>query len=312
MNKTDFVFKLLKHSGLQRVKKTATGVVCLCPYHKEKSPSFNMHRDGYFHCWGCKESGSLAQFLVDIGKYKSKQTAEVFLRTQNFVIEDEELEKELEELNKEITETNEQTLRESILGIYDYCPTYMLRRGFTKETLKYFEVGYDKSEYSVTIPVRDVDGKLIGISRRVIDDDTVPRYDHSGIKTSKHLYHMDKCVRYKPSKLILVEGQTDVWRIWQEAQFFAVSSFGSKLSKTQAELISDLNPEKVFIMFDGDNAGQKAIEVASDFLLELMELDQIMVANKYPDGKGEPDELTRKEIIMMLKSARFPLDYKMG
>lgn len=37
----------------------------LCPFHKEKTPSFHVNPDrGFFHCFGCKESGSAIDFLI--------------------------------------------------------------------------------------------------------------------------------------------------------------------------------------------------------------------------------------------------------
>ncbi|HEX7603080.1 MAG TPA: DNA primase, partial [Polyangiaceae bacterium] len=37
----------------------------LCPFHKEKTPSFNVNPDrGFFHCFGCGESGSAIDFLM--------------------------------------------------------------------------------------------------------------------------------------------------------------------------------------------------------------------------------------------------------
>ena len=39
----------------------------LCPFHKEKTPSFSVHATrGYFHCFGCGESGDVYQFLQKI------------------------------------------------------------------------------------------------------------------------------------------------------------------------------------------------------------------------------------------------------
>ena len=36
----------------------------LCPFHKEKTPSFSVNRtDGFYHCFGCKESGTSITFL---------------------------------------------------------------------------------------------------------------------------------------------------------------------------------------------------------------------------------------------------------
>ena len=42
------------------LKLRGRSFVGLCPFHSEKSPSFHVNRErGFFHCFGCKESGSV-------------------------------------------------------------------------------------------------------------------------------------------------------------------------------------------------------------------------------------------------------------
>jgi DNA primase len=51
----------------ETVKLTRKGrsYVGLCPFHKEKSPSFNVNAErGFFYCFGCKEKGSAFDFVM--------------------------------------------------------------------------------------------------------------------------------------------------------------------------------------------------------------------------------------------------------
>src|SRR4051812_47612466 len=51
----------------ETVKLTRKGrsFVGLCPFHREKSPSFNVNPEkGFFHCFGCKESGNVFDFIM--------------------------------------------------------------------------------------------------------------------------------------------------------------------------------------------------------------------------------------------------------
>ncbi len=48
-----------------RLVRRGRSHVGLCPFHKEKSPSFHVHQErGFFHCFGCQESGSAIDFVM--------------------------------------------------------------------------------------------------------------------------------------------------------------------------------------------------------------------------------------------------------
>ena len=47
------------------LKRRGRSWVGLCPFHKEKTPSFHVNPDrGFFHCFGCQESGSAIDFVM--------------------------------------------------------------------------------------------------------------------------------------------------------------------------------------------------------------------------------------------------------
>jgi DNA primase len=48
-----------------KLKKQGRNFLGLCPFHTEKSPSFNVRPDeGFFYCFGCRAAGDVVEFLV--------------------------------------------------------------------------------------------------------------------------------------------------------------------------------------------------------------------------------------------------------
>ena len=49
------------------LKKGGKNFLGLCPFHKEKTPSFTVNRDKQiFYCFGCGEGGNVLAFLMKI------------------------------------------------------------------------------------------------------------------------------------------------------------------------------------------------------------------------------------------------------
>ena len=54
-------------SGFVRLKKTGRNFTGLCPFHREKTPSFNVNPErGIFKCFGCGKGGNVFTFLMEI------------------------------------------------------------------------------------------------------------------------------------------------------------------------------------------------------------------------------------------------------
>jgi len=67
LNTTDIV-ELVSDHGIV-LKKTGVNFKGLCPFHSEKTPSFNVNSQrGFFHCFGCKASGDSIKFLMQIDR----------------------------------------------------------------------------------------------------------------------------------------------------------------------------------------------------------------------------------------------------
>ena len=86
--RTDIVAVITE--GVSSLKRRGRAFVGLCPFHKEKSPSFHVNPDrGYFHCFGCKESGSAIDFLMKHEGYTFPEAVRALAERAGIPIEEE-------------------------------------------------------------------------------------------------------------------------------------------------------------------------------------------------------------------------------
>ena len=72
-SRTDIVALIGEYVAL---KQRGASFLGLCPFHSEKTPSFNVRRDRqFFHCFGCHESGDAVTFLMRVEGLNFPQAA---------------------------------------------------------------------------------------------------------------------------------------------------------------------------------------------------------------------------------------------
>lgn len=71
------------------LKKRGRRFVGLCPFHKEKTPSFHVNPDtGLYHCFGCKESGDVFTFLERIEGYAFIEAVKALAERAGIAVEE--------------------------------------------------------------------------------------------------------------------------------------------------------------------------------------------------------------------------------
>ena len=59
------------------LKRSGRNYFGICPFHREKSPSFSVSPDRqYFHCFGCHKGGDVFTFVSEIEKLSFRETIE--------------------------------------------------------------------------------------------------------------------------------------------------------------------------------------------------------------------------------------------
>jgi len=82
------------------LKKAGRNFVGLCPFHKEKTPSFTVTPDRQmFYCFGCGEGGGVFTFLMKIGQMTYPEAVRHLAKKTGVVISERISQKERQELS---------------------------------------------------------------------------------------------------------------------------------------------------------------------------------------------------------------------
>jgi DNA primase len=135
-----------------QLKKQGRNYFGLCPFHGENSPSFSVSTEKQiFHCFGCGAGGNIFTFLMDIEGYSFVESAKVLAEKGNVPLE--------VEINKDSKRSNMPAGAQQMVEAHDLLRKfyhhllvntkegqdaleYLLKRGFTEETIEKFQIGY--------------------------------------------------------------------------------------------------------------------------------------------------------------------------
>ena len=151
---------------------------------------------------------------------------------------------------------------------------YFISRGFREETLKFFGVcdSADKRgflRHRAIIPIYNEAGEYVSYIGRATRPFIQPKYVFSkGLRKSDYLYnyHNTRKLDSHCNSLFLVEGQGDVWKLWENGVSNAVGLFGKDISATQKRLLLTSGATNLIILTDNDQAGRESkIKIKREF-----------------------------------------------
>ncbi len=173
---------------------------------------------------------------------------------------------------------------------------------------------FDRFRNRLMFPIIDVRGNIIGFGGRVMDDST-PKYLNSPetliFNKRKNLFGLNLAKKSKLGYLILVEGYMDAIALHQYGFDCAVASLGTSLTEEHAVLLSRYT-EQVVLIYDGDEAGQRATRRA----IPMLEKAGINVkVLKMRDAK-DPDEYLKKfgadKFKLLLEESSNRVEYQLN
>ena len=153
---------------------------------------------------------------------------------------------------------------------------------------------FDRFRDRLMFPIIDVRGNVIGFGGRIMKkDDNAAKYLNSPetliFNKRKNLFGLNLAKKTKLNYLILVEGYMDAIALHQHGFDCAVASLGTSLTEEHAVLLSRYT-EQVVLIYDGDEAGQRAAQRA----IPMLEKAGLQVKVLQMKDAKDPDEYLKK------------------
>jgi DNA primase len=141
------------------LKKTGANFTALCPFHKEKTPSFNVNaHKQIFHCFGCHKGGDVFTFVreyenigfVDAVR-RLAERAKIPLEFDNNPAEQQSrhLKDQLLEIHEKITQRWQNCLLNEAAG--KTARDYLEKRGVSADAIKLFRLGAAPENWDDTV-----------------------------------------------------------------------------------------------------------------------------------------------------------------
>lgn len=134
----------------KKVKLTRHGneYIGLCPFHKEKTPSFTLNEEkGFYHCFGCGAHGDVVSFLINNDHLSFTEAIETLAHMAGMEVpktSPQEAQKVAHQ--NSLYETMEKACRFFEQKLYEpegkEALEYLHKRGLTDEDIRRFRLGY--------------------------------------------------------------------------------------------------------------------------------------------------------------------------
>lgn len=168
MIQQDTINKIMDTARIEEVvgdfvalKKRGTSLIGNCPFHNEKTPSFNVSvTKGIYKCFGCGKGGDAVRFIMDHEKYSYPEALKYLAQKYNIEVE----EKEESPQNIEANNARESLYVVSLYGANYFANelwtgeegraiglSYFKERGFREDIIRKFELGYSPDQWDALI-----------------------------------------------------------------------------------------------------------------------------------------------------------------
>jgi len=315
------------------LKRSGANWVGLCPFHAEKSPSFNVNpARSIFHCFGCGVGGNVFSFIMRHHGVTFPEAVRMLGKRVGIRVDEEDetpngrRQREERDESRRIMGLATAYFRRMLTGHPDAgrAQNYLRQRGVDGPTTEAYLLGFAPDERDglvrhltrhqvflplaerlglirqgggnfvdlfrnrLIFPIRDLTGETVAFAGRILGEGN-PKYLNSPesplYRKSSVLFGLHAAKQAgRDSGIIVVEGYFDQLALTMAGFPNVVATCGTALTDGHIALLRRFT-RTVYLMFDGDAAGQKGAERTLDLILPQGVTGQVVLL---PPGE-DPD-----------------------
>ena len=134
-------------SAYVNLKRRGKNLVGLCPFHNEKTGSFNIYPgNNSFYCFGCNKGGDVISFVMGVENLDFPEAVRWLAQRAGMTVPEDGVDDSMSRLRTRILEINRETARfyYKMLSAPEGKPglDYFRRRGLDNKTIQHFGLGY--------------------------------------------------------------------------------------------------------------------------------------------------------------------------
>jgi len=265
-----------------------TSYMASCPFGhnhasgKDKHPSMSVifGDPSGWKCFGCNDGGTIRKlakkYLEENGDSRPLEFIRGFDDKKNYGERarskgtyQEERAKKIARMNKKAAKAKAPVTEARLKDFMHEVPEYAFERGLTKKQIIDWEIGYDRDQDRLIIPVRDMHGKLFGVSGRDLSGESKIKYRHYPGLNKEAVLYGEKFINIKKPRAYIVEGFFDVIGLQRHGLENVFATMGTSISTYQEQKLIRWFKEIIFVP-DGDLAGLRfAIDYGHRLLLKI-------------------------------------------
>jgi DNA primase len=294
------LIQILDELGIEILSESSQDLIGYCPFHQNRdTPAFNMAKESPYawRCWNprCDKSGTLITLVQKIDGMTILEAIRYLIKFKTGTIDN--IEKLLSTAKKEAYEIWDEALIDNMKLSYD-DPIFdcLYERGFRKNTLEIFEIGYSRKQERITIPVRDEFGQFVGFTGRATKPEQTKKYWDKGLPKKFILFNLDNAKKY--DEVIVVEGPLDAMKVYQAGFPNVIAILGGGFTKQQSQKLLR-HFQSVIIFTDNDEAGRA---FAKKIERVMRSAGKRIFYVKYPERIKDPGEMGDGQIAEVIEN----------